>query len=383
MEETFFNEEELEFLRDAAEFCEREVAPHAEKIEGDGEVPRAVYEKLAKKGYFGLTFPEEFGGSGLGVVYHCIVVEQLAQASGCVSMSRNATVYSGVPILLYGTREQKERFLRPLAEGRSLGAICITEPKVGSDTAAMETTATLDGDEWVINGEKRFITNGGYAQHTVWCITNPEVNPHRGMSAIVVPEGTPGLRVVRQHPLLGMRGVKNSHLEFKDVRVPKENLLGEEGEGFKILMRMFTFERVTAGAESTGLALGAVRAAEKYARERVQFGRPIYQFQGVHFKLADMLAKLYAARLMTFNLARRIEGGADPFKQAAMTKLFASETCAEVANDAVCLLGGDGYTKDYPVERYLRDVKLMQIGGGSSNIQRYIIARQVFGPLPR
>ncbi|HMF32241.1 MAG TPA: acyl-CoA dehydrogenase, partial [Candidatus Lokiarchaeia archaeon] len=246
------------------------------------------------------------------------------------------------------------------------------------DTAGMETTAALDGDEWVINGEKRFITNGGYGQNTVWTITNKDVNPHQGMSCIIVPKDTPGITIVKQHPLLGMRGVKNSHLRFVEVRVPKENLLGQEGEGFKILMTMFTTERATAGSESCGLALGAVKACEDYARKRVQFGKPIYQFQAVQFEVAELATKLYAARLMTFNVARAIDAGKNPFMEAAMTKLFASEAGSEIANRAVTLLGGDGYTKDYPVERYLRDMKLMQIGGGSSNIQRMIIGRQLF-----
>ena len=373
-----FNEQEIAFQREVALFCEREVAPIAKNIEENDQIPNTLYQKLAEKGYFGLSFPKEYGGQGLGVVYHCIAVEQLAQASGCVSMSRNATVYAGTPINLFGTPEQKENFLRPLAEGKILGSICITEPNVGSDTAAMETTAELDGDEWVINGEKRFITNGGYGQNTLWCITNKNVNPHHGMSCIIVPKDTPGISIVKQHQLLGMRGVKNSHLLFKDVRVPRENLLGKEGEGFKILMRMFTTERATAGAESTGLGLGAIKACEEYAKKRVQFGKLISEFQAVQFDIADMWTKLYASRLMTFNVARAIDAGKNPFQEAAMAKLFASEACADICNRAVCLLGGDGYTKDYPVERYLRDVKLMQIGGGSSNIQRLIIGRQIF-----
>lgn len=378
-EEMVFNQEELTFLKDTKKFAQEEIAPHAKQIEDEDNIPNFIYDKMGKKGYFGLSFPKEYGGQGLGVVYHCIVVEQLAQASGCVSMSRNATVYSGTPINLFGTPEQKDLFLRPLAEGKSLGAICITEPKVGSDTASMETAAELDKDEWIINGEKRFITNGGYGQHTVWCITNKDVNPRQGMSCIIVPREVKGLTIVKQHPLLGMRGVKNSYMKFEDVRVPKENLIGKENEGFQILMTMFTTERATAGAESTGLALGAIEACKKYAKERVQFGRPIYKFQAVRFDVAEMLTKAFAARLMTFSVARKIDEGKVPFMEAAMAKLFASEVGSEIANKAVCLLGGDGYTKDYPVERYLRDMKLMQIGGGSSNIQRLIIAREIFG----
>ncbi len=377
-EDMLFNEKELVFQKDVALFCEKEVAPIAKWIEDNDQIPETLYRKMAEKGFFGLSFPKEFGGQGLGTVYHCIAVEQLAQASGCVSMSRNATVYSGTPIKLFGTPAQKDKFLRPIAEGKILGSICITEPNVGSDTAGMETTAVLEGDEWVINGEKRFITNGGYGQNTVWCISNKKVNPHQGMSCIIVPKDTKGVSIVKQHPLLGMRGVKNSYMQFKDVRVPKANLLGKEGEGFKILMTMFTTERATAGAESCGLGLGAVKACEDYAKKRVQFGKPIYQFQAVQFDVAEMWTKLYASRLMTFNVARAIDVGKNPFQEAAMTKLFASTAAAEVCNKAVCLLGGDGFTKDYPVERYLRDVKLMEIGGGSSNIQRLIIARSIF-----
>jgi hypothetical protein len=377
-EEMIFSEDEQAFVKEAEQFAQEEIAPYAKEIEDNDQIPDFIYDKLREKGYFGLSFPEEYGGLGKGVVYHCIAVEQIAQASGCVSMSRNASVYSATPINLFGTPEQKEQFLRPIAEGRSLGSICITEPNVGSDTAGMETTAYLDGDEWVINGEKRFITNGGYGQNTVWAITNKDVNPHQGMSCIIVPNDTPGLTLVKQHPLLGMRGVKNSYLRFEDVRVPKENLLGQEGEGFQILMRMFTTERATAGSESTGLAMGAIKACQDYARKRVQFGKPIYQYQAVQFDVAEMATKLYAARLMVFNVARSIDAGKNPFMEAAMTKLFASESGSEIANRAVTLLGGDGFTKDFPVERYLRDMKLMQIGGGSSNIQRLIIGKAIF-----
>ncbi len=375
-----FSKEEEEFRQSVVEFVAEKVTPHADIIDRTNEIPQEIYENMAEMGYFGLTFPEKFGGGAKGVLYHCIVVEELAQGSGAVSMSRNATIYSGTPIAYFGTEEQKEQFLRPLAEGRSLGSICITEPEVGSDTARMETKAILEGDEWVINGMKRFITNGGLGQHTVWAITNPKApRPQLGMSCLIVPPETPGLTVEKRHDLMGMRGVHNTQLKFEDVRIPRENLIGKLNEGFNILMKMFVTERATATAEATGLMQGAIKTAKEYAKKRVQFGQPIANFQAIRHMIADMVTECYAARLMLYTLCKRIDAGGNPFKEAAMSKLFAASHGIQICLNAIQICGGDGYTKEYPVERYFRDMKLMQIGGGTDQIQRLIIAREELG----
>jgi len=380
MTSTIFTEEEEEFRKSVVEFVKEKVIPYADLIEKENEIPQDIIENVGRQGYFGLPFPIEYGGSAKGVLYHCIVVEELAQGSGSVSMSRNATIYSGIPIMLFGNDEQKEAFLRPIAEGRTLGSICITEPEVGSDTARMQTKALLDEstEEWVINGTKRFITNGGLGQHTVWAITNPE-NPRNGMSCFIVPKDTPGLTVEKRFDLMGMRGVHNVQLKFEDVHVPQENMIGGLHQGFDILMQMFVTERATATSEATGLMQGAIRTAKDYALKRVQFNQPIAQFQEIRHMIAEMVTECYAARLMLYNLCKRIDAGLNPFEEAAMAKFFAASRGIQICLNAIQICGGDGYTKDYPVERYLRDMKLMQIGGGTDQIQKLIIAREELG----
>ncbi|MHA1378347.1 MAG: acyl-CoA dehydrogenase family protein [Candidatus Helarchaeota archaeon] len=380
MEDFIFTKEEKEFRQSVIDFSEEYIAPYAKEIDEKNEIPQKIYDVMAKRGYFGLTAPKKYGGLEKGVFYHCNVTEVLGKYSGAVSMSRNATVYSLTPIQMYGTPEQKEKYLRPLAEGKMLGSICITEPNVGSDAARMETKAVLEGDEWVINGKKRFITNGGLGQHTVWAITDPNAKrPQQGMSCFIVPKDTKGLSVDKRHDLLGMRGVYNAQLKFENVRIPKKNLIGNQNEGFDILMRMFVTERATATSEATAFMLGAIETAKRYAKERVQFGRPIAKFQAIRFMISDMVTICYAARLMLWNLCRQIDAGRNPFKEAAMSKLFASSQGIQVCLNALQICGGDGYTKEYPVERYLRDMKLMQIGGGTDQIQKLIIAREELG----
>lgn len=377
-----FSKEEEEFRKSVAEFAAKNVTPHADEIDQTNEIPQHVFDKLGNAGYFGMSFPKLYGGYEKGTLYHCIITEELAQSSAAVSMARNATVYSATPIALFGTDDQKEKFLRPLAEGRSLGSICITEPEVGSDTARMETKALLDGStgEWVINGTKRFITNGGLGQHTVWAITNPRADrPQNGMSCFIVPKGTPGLTVEKRHDLMGMRGVHVIQLKLEEVRVPQKYMIGRLNEGFNILMQMFVTERATATAECTGLMLGAIKVAKAYAQKRVQFEQPIAKFQAIRHMVADMVTDCYASRLMLYHLCKRIDEGWNPFKEAAMSKLFAATRGVQVCLNAIQICGGDGYTKDYPVERYLRDMKLLQIGGGTDQIQRLIIAREELG----
>ena len=376
---SLFSEEEDAFRASVEEFALEVIEPKVRYIDQENEIPQEIYEKVGKA-YFGVPFDPKYGGQGKGILSHCIVTETLARFSAAVSMSRNATIYSGIPIEIYGTYEQKEKYLRPICEGKTLGSICITEPEAGSDTARMETKAFLEGDEWVINGKKRFITNGGLGQSTLWAITNPNADrPQNGMSCFIIPKGTKGFEVEKRHDLMGMRGVYNCQLKLKDVRIPKENLIGKENEGFQILMRMFVSERATACAEATGLMVGAINATKDYVKKRVQFKKPIGKFQGVRFQLTDMITTCYAARLMMVTLCRRIDAGEVPFKEAAMSKLFAAKEGFNVISQALNICGGDGYTKEYPIERYLRDMKLMEIGGGTNNIQRLIIAREELG----
>jgi len=376
---SLFNDEEDAFRSSVEEFALEIIEPKVKEIDQNNEIPQEIFDKVGKA-YFGVPFDPKYGGQGKGVLSHCIVTETLARFSAAVSMARNATIYSGVPIDVFGTHEQKEKFLRPICEGKTLGSICITEPEVGSDTARMETKAVLEGDEWIINGKKRFITNGGLGQNTLWAITNPNADrPQNGMSCFIIPKDTAGFEVEKRHDLLGMRGVHNCQLKLTDIKVPKENLIGKENEGFQILMRMFVAERATACAEATGLMVGAINTTKEFAKKRIQFKQPISKFQGVRFQIADMVTTCYAARLMMVTLCRRIDAGEVPFKEAAMSKLFAAKQGFNVISQALNICGGDGYTKEFPIERYMRDMKLMEIGGGTNNIQRLIIAREELG----
>lgn len=380
MSDIFFTEDEKRFRQHVKTFAKEHVAPFAEEIDTNLLYPREIIAKMGQLGFLGVLHPQEYGGAGKGLSYEIIVAEELSAVSASTEMSRLASVtLYAMPVNRFGTHSQKEKYLRPVVKGEKIGALCVTEPTVGSDTAGMKSTAVRKGDGYVLNGEKRFITNGSAADFlVVFAITNPSVHAHEGMSAFIVESSTPGFEVFKEHDLLGMRGAKVAHLKFKDLKVPAANLLGKESEGFKVLMDELDSERVAVAAGMIGTARSAYESAVKYSTERVQFDQPIRKFEGVSFKIADMAVKLEASRLLVLQAARMIDKGLRATKEAAIAKLYSTETAVEISNEALQVLGGIGYTKEYPVERYLRDTRLMTIGAGTSEIMRYLVQREIY-----
>jgi alkylation response protein AidB-like acyl-CoA dehydrogenase len=328
----------------------------------------------------GAMITEEYGGTGKGLVCETIIAEEVSSVCPSLDVSRGVTsVYFAPPVLKFGNDEQKRTFLPPIVSGEKIGAIGITEPEVGSDTAGMKTRAVRDGDSWVIDGEKRFITNGSQADFVLlFAITDPEVKAHKGMSTFIFDTTTPGFSVVKDYDLMGMRGLRVSHLKFEGARIPASMLLGEENSGFKILMDELDTERTSLAAGAVGQSRTAFEEAVAHSAEREQFGRPIKMFEGVSFKLADMATKIDAARLLTLQAARRIDAGLPATRQGAQAKLFACDAAQEITYNAVQITGGDGYTKQNRTEQFSRDARLMPIGGGTAEIMQYIIQREIY-----
>jgi len=380
MGDIFLTCEEVEFRQRVREFCKREIAPLSDLIEKMGDYPREILRKMGREGFLKVHHRVESGGTGKGLSYEVILAEEVSAVSASTEMSRLASVtLYGMPVSRFGTIEQKRTYLAPVLLGEKIGALGITEPDVGSDVAGMKTRAEKDGEDYSINGEKRFITNGSIADFlVVFAITNPEAHAHKGMSAFIVESSQPGFEVVKDFELMGMRGARVAHLKFNNLRVPNENLLGKENAGFSVLMDELDSERTAIAAGMVGTARAAYEVAVKYSTDRVQFDVPIRQFEGVSFKVAEMAVKIEAARLLTLRAARMIDNGSRATKEAAMAKLYATEAAVDVTNDALQVLGGIGYSKEYPVERYVRDARLMTIGGGTSEIMKYLIQREVY-----
>ena len=375
-----FTEEENTFRREVRTFLDREIAPMTKEFEKENVYPRKALQLIAKRGYVSHPFPREWGGlnDGNGITKDLIVSEELAAVSPVVSTARVATMLSGIPICRFGTDYQKEEFLRPLLAGEKIGAIVITEPQVGSDAARMQTTATRDGDHYIINGEKRFITNGGEAEvNTTFAITDRSVHPHKGMSCFVVERDTEGFEVLEYFELMGMRGARNGYLRFKNMKVPAKNLVGKENEGFTILLDELDIERTVIAGEAIGHARRAYEIAMEYSLLRVQFHQPICNFEAVGFKLAEMHTKIEAARLLALKAARLIDAGRPATKESAEAKMFATTMSVEVCNEALQILGGIGYTTKFPIEQYYRDARMMKIAGGTTEVLTYLIAREL------
>ena len=374
-----WTDDEIAFRRELQEFCAKEIAPIAEEID-KGPYPRELLRKIGKAGYMGVHHDRADGGTDRGLSYEIIVAEEISAVNGGLDMARMAsTTLYGMPVSRFGTPEQRKKFLEPVVAGEKIGCIGITEPDVGSDTAGMKTRAVKDGDDWVLNGEKRFITNGSQADYMcAFAITNPDVHSKDGMSAFIVDTKSDGFKVMQDHELLGMKSARVSWLKFEDLRVPGDRLLGKPGDGFHILMDELDSERTAIAGEAIGYARTPYEIAIKYANERQQFGRPIRAFEGVSFKVADMAMKLEAGRALTLTAARMYDKGDKITKQASIAKLYTTEAAVQITNDALQILGGMGYTTDYPVERFLRDARLMTIGGGTAEILRFLIQREVF-----
>lgn len=371
--------EEHEMIRKMVrDFAKNEVAPTAAERDEEERFDRSIFNKMAELGLTGIPWPEQYGGIGSDYLAYVIAVEELSKvcASTGVTLSAHISLASW-PIYKFGTEQQKQTYLRALATGEKLGAYGLSEPGAGSDVSAMKTRAVRDGDHYVLNGSKVWITNGGEADiYVVFAVTNPE-KKHRGISAFIVEKGTPGFSIGKKEKKLGIRSSPTTELIFEDCRIPKENLLGEEGEGFKIAMMTLDGGRNGIAAQAVGIAQGALDAAVEYAKGRVQFGKPIAEQQGIAFKLADMATAIEAARLLTYQAAWLESNGLPYGKESAMAKLFAGDTAMKVTVEAVQIFGGYGYTKDYPVERFMRDAKITQIYEGTQEIQRIVISRML------
>ena len=369
-----------EIRRTVREFAERRIAPVADELERKGEFPHEIVREAASLGLLGVPYPEEIGGTGLDSLAYAITVEELSRVSGSVGIIVSAHTSLGCnPIWLAGTDAQKEKYLRPLASGEKLGAYGLTEPGAGSDSRGTRTRAHRSGDCWVLNGSKRFITNAGVADtYIVTALTDREAESGK-ISAFIVEAGTAGFSIGRMEEKMGLHASATGELLFDDCAISAENLLGEEGEGDKLFLRTLDGGRIGIAAMALGLAQAAYEAASAYSKERRQFDRPIASFQGVAFMIADMATDIDAARLLTYRAAWLKDQGRSYTTEAAMAKLFASETAMRVTNDAIQVHGGYGYITEYKVERYLRDAKLTEIGEGTSQIQRMVIARNLLG----
>ncbi len=369
-----------EIRRTVREFAAQEILPHAAAWDEEERFPREAIEKLGTLGFLGPIFPDRYGGAGFGYADYAVLIEELARADASVAITVAAHVsLAANHIYEQGTEAQKARYLIPLASGKALGAWSLTEPGAGSDAGGTRTTAVRDGACWILNGSKTFTTNGSEADIAI-CMasTEPELRTH-GISAFIVERGTPGFRAGRKERKLGHRASDTSEMVFEDCRVPAENLLGEPGTGFAGAMKVLDGGRISIAALSLGIAGAAFDCAAAYARERRQFDRPIADFQGVRFPLADSKVEIEASRLLIQRAAALKDAGRVTTVESAIAKLYSSETAVRVTNRAVQILGGYGYTRSFPVERYLRDAKLMTIGEGTSEIQRLIIARGILG----
>jgi alkylation response protein AidB-like acyl-CoA dehydrogenase len=367
--------EEQEMVRDLSrQIADEQIRPVAAELDRTGKFPREIMNVMAQSDLFGIYIDEKYGGMGGGILEVCLATEEFSKACGGIAVSYAASALGTYPIMLFGTEEQKQKYLPPLASGEKMAAFGLTEPSAGSDASAMLTTAEKKGDKYVLNGMKHFVTGGGEADYyTVIAMTNKSKGA-RGASLFVVEKGTPGFEFGKKEDKLGIRASSTTELIFNDCAIPKENLLAKEGMGFITAMKTFDMSRPGIGAQAVGIAQGALDYALKYAKERKQFGESISTFQGIQWMLADMATEVEAARALVYASAREVDSGKKNVgKASAMAKLFASDVAMRVTTDAVQIFGGYGYMKEYPVEKFMRDAKITQIYEGTNQIQRNII----------
>jgi len=369
--------EEQNLIRDMVrEFAEAEIAPGVKERDEEERFDRSLmFDKLGELGLTGIVFPENYGGAGADYISYAIAVEELSRVCASTGVTLSAHLSLGAnPIYMFGSEEQKMQYLKPLAEGSKMGAFGLTEPSAGSDAGGTKTNAVLDGDEWIVNGSKIFITNGKEAEtYIVFARTDKDAQKHHGISAFIIEKGTPGFSFGKKEEKMGIKASLTYELVFENCRIPKSNLLGEEGKGFKVAMKTLDGGRIGIASQALGIAQGSLDAAVNYSKERKQFDQPIANFQGVNFQLADMATQVEAARLLVYNAAYRASNGLSYSQESAMAKLFASETAMKVATQAVQIHGGYGYTREYPVERMMRDAKITEIYEGTSEVQRLVI----------
>ncbi len=366
-------------VRDTARrFAQEEIAPLAAEMDKTATFRPELVRKMGELGFMGVAIPEQYGGGGMDYRCYALVVEEISAA--CAATGVIVSAHSSLccdPILKFGTEEQKRKYLPPLASGQMLGCLALTEPQAGSDAGSVRTTAVLDGNEWVLNGTKIFITNGGPAGVAVVIASTDRSKKHKGLSAFIVPADAPGYKVAKEEHKLGIRASSTAELVFEDCRIPKDNLLGAPGDGFKIAMATLDGGRIGIAAQAVGIARAALEHAVQYAQERSQFGQPIANFQAIQWKLADMATEVDAARLLTWRAAWKKDQGVRFSREAAMAKLFASDVAMKATREAIQVFGGYGYIDEYPVERFYRDAKITEIYEGTSEVQRIVIARSL------
>ncbi|MGH9355306.1 MAG: acyl-CoA dehydrogenase family protein [Terriglobia bacterium] len=372
------SEEQKGIKRSIREFAEREIRPHVSEWDESQHFPREILPELSRLGLMGVTVSATCGGAGLGYVEYATVIEELARVDGSVALivaAHNSLCAGHIEVA--GTEEQKQKYLVPLAKGEKLGCWSLTEPQAGSDAGGTRTTARLEGDAWVLNGSKTFTSNGSYADICVaMAVTDKTAHKH-GISAFIIERGTPGFRSGKKENKMGFRASDTAEIIFEDCRIPKENCLGKPGEGFIDSLKVLDKGRISIAAIAVGMAQGAFDASLGYAKQRQQFGRPIAEFEVIQWKLAEMATDIEAARLLTLRAAALADRGLRLTRESAMAKLLAGEVAVRVASEAVQIHGGYGFIKDYPVEKFYRDVKLCTIGEGTSEIQHLVIAREL------
>lgn len=374
----YLTEEQQEIKKLAREIAQNEIIPVAARYDETEEFPWDIINLLKESDFMGLYIPEEYGGMGMGVFELALVVEEISAACGGIAVSYAANALGTFPIMLFGSQEQKTKYLPPIASGEKLCAFALTESEAGSDAGSIKTTAVKDGDFYVLNGSKQWITNGGEAGiYTVIASTNPKKGA-RGLSAFIVEKDTPGFDFGKKEKKLGIRTSSTRELIFQDCRIPAENLLGKEGLGFKAAMKTLDMARPGVAAQAIGIAQGALDCAVAFGSERKQFGQAITRFQAIQHKIADCATQIEASRALTYAVARMIDGGSKEYsKESAMCKLLASDTAMYVTTEALQIYGGHGYMREYPVEKFFRDAKITQIYEGTNEIQRNVIANEV------
>lgn len=375
----FVLSEEHELMRNVArEFARNEVAPVAKELDATGDFPHKWVKRCAELGFLGIPIPEQYGGVGADALSECLVIEEIARESGSLALIIDAHTSLGcMPLLTEGTEQQKQQYLLPAARGEKLMAFGLTEPGAGSDAGGSKTSAVLDGDEWIINGSKAWITNIGVAEtYIVTAKTDPEKG-NRGISAFIIEKGTPGFEIGKWEKKMGLNNSATGELFFRNCRIPKENLLGTVNKGFPLFLKGLDEGRIAISAMAVGMAQGALDRSIAYAKERIQFGRPIAQFQAISFYLAEMATKVELARTLLYRVAKMRDEGLKFTKEAAMLKLFSSEMCCWVCDRAVQIHGGNGYSKEFEVERFMRDAKLLTIGEGTSEVCKIVISGNI------
>ncbi len=377
MNELFFTEKHLKLRESVKEFLMQELDPIKSDINQQNKVPISLIRKLGRKGFFGPLIPKNYGGIEEDLVSHCLMTEEISKLNVSVSVTRTPCILNGYLLNKYGSEFQKETFLRNIANADKLCAICLTEEEAGSNVAGIQSRAIKKGNKYVLNGSKKFITNAGLADYYfIWCITDPTVNPRNGISVFLLEKDFPGLIIENPYKLMGINGIYNGILRFDNIEISESNLIGEEGSGYHFLMDTFNIERITLSSECNGISIAALEESKSYANTRKQFGKRISSFQTIKLKIADMATQLRAARLLTYNAAKLHDLKLNVTKEASMAKVFSSKTALSIASEAVQIHGGNGYTDMFPIERYMRDARFFQVGGGTSEIQQLIIARE-------